>query len=674
MKTKIKFIKHLAVVSLFLIISTSAIAQNELRKAQQLKSDHDYAQAIVAYDDYFKTASPTIEDARSMVESYMMTGNTMSAEDWLAKIVTYDGHNADDLFNYATILKTNGKYLEAIKQFQNYAALKPTLKEIETHSDKKVDDMITSCEKSLEWIAKPDSVDIVNASMINSENSDFGVTKFGYGYIFTSDRKVPGTVYSDKDLYGWTGNPFLKLFYIANPQSDNSTNNAVEIAGLNSDYQNGASVYDDKNNVIYFTRTKVVKVSLHPINEDPTSWSDYSYFKNYVNRWEIYSARYDNGKWKDIKAFPYNNADKYSVGHPALSPDGNILYFASDMPGGYGGTDLYYCVKQKDGSWSAPKNCGSKINTAGREAFPTVDKNGTLYFSSDGLPGMGGFDIFSATGSKDNWSDPVNLKYPINSSKDDFDICFTETGKSGYLSSNRDGGKGEDDIYYFSPTPPPPKPKFLVIAGIAKERNADNTITVLKDASIKIEDKSSNTLATINSNDGGKFYSSASCGDSYTITAAKDGYFANSKSFETKCTTMHDTVFVELILDKIVINKPIVLKNIYYDFDKWNIRPDAAVELDKLVEILQMNPNINIELGSHTDSRGAAVYNQVLSQKRAESAVDYIVSRGINSGRITAKGYGKTMPINKCVDGVSCTEEEYQMNRRTEFKVTSINR
>ena len=416
----------------------------------------------------------------------------------------------------------------------------------------------------------------------------------------------------------------------------------------------------------------MVKVSKRPMNADPTSWYDYSSFKDYTNRWEIYSARYNNGKWQDLKAFAYNNPDKYSVGHPALSIDGNILYFASDMPGGYGGTDIYFSIKQKDGSWSVPKNAGSKINTAGKEAFPTIDKEGTLYFSSDGLPGMGGFDIFSSTGSKDEWSDPVNLKYPMNSPKDDFYVYFTETGKSGYFSSNRDGGKGEDDIYYFSPTPRPiPEvPKTLVIAGIVKEKNEDNSTSILKGANIKIDDMTSNALVSLVSNEQGKFYSKADCGDAYEIIASKDEYFTKSKSIKATCTTLHDTVFVELILDKIIINKPIVLKNIYYDFDKWNIRSDAAFELDKLVTILNDNPQIKIELGSHTDCRGSNEYNQVLSQKRAESAVAYIISKGIDVGRITARGYGESVPVNKCVDGVSCTEDEYQLNRRTEFKVT----
>ena len=672
MKTIIISIKKLAVFFLVLVFYTSASAQTKLQKAQQLKSNYDYAKAIVMYNDYFKTAATTIDDARSMVTCYMNIGNTQLAEEWLVKVISYSGHTPNDVLNYANVLKTNGKYLEAITQYENYSKMEPTLKDLELNKLNKIEDMIASCEKSIEWIAKPDSFDIENATMFNTEYSDFGLTEFGNGYIFSSDRKVPNKEYSDNDLFGWTGNPYLKLYLISGVKDNEPSTNAVEIPDLNNKYQNGASVYDAKNNIIYFTRTKMVKVGRHPLNVDPTSWYDYSSYKDYIDRWEIYSAHYENGQWKDIKAFEYNDPGKYSVGHPALSPDGSILYFASDMPGGFGGTDLYYCVKQKDGNWSVPKNCGNKINTAGKEAFPTIDKEGTLYFSSDGLPGMGGLDIFSSTGSMDNWSEPVNLKYPINSSKDDFFIYFTETGKSGYFSSNRDGGKGSDDIYYFSPTPPAPIPTTLVIAGIIKEKDENGLITALKDANVKVENKTTTSTVSLVSNFEGKFYTKAYCNDPYEITALKDGYFTKSQSVVSKCVTMHDTVFVELVLDKIVINKPIVMKNIYYDFDKWNIRPDAANELDKLVNILLMNPKIVIELGSHTDSRGSTEYNQVLSQKRAESAVAYIISKGINAGRISAKGYGKSVPVNKCVDGVSCTEEEYQLNRRTEFKVTSI--
>jgi outer membrane protein OmpA-like peptidoglycan-associated protein len=414
----------------------------------------------------------------------------------------------------------------------------------------------------------------------------------------------------------------------------------------------------------------MVKVTKKPINSDPTSWYDHSAAPDYTNRLEIYSAKFKNNGWTDIKAFAYNNADEYSVGHPALSPDGKTLYFVSNMPGGVGGADVYYCEKIDENTWSAPKNCGNMINSDGDEVFPYMDASGTLYFSSNGLPGMGGLDLFSAKGSKDSWTSPENLKYPLNSPKDDFSIYYTEAGKAGYLTSNRDGGKGMDDIYRFVESPP----TDLILAVITKERLDNNTLGILKGVDVAIKNRITDNIQKMPVSDRGTLFTKVDCGTSYEVKGTKEGYFTQMKLVTTKCVTKHDTVFVELTFDKIIIDKPIVLRNIYYDFDKYNIRPDAALELNKLVVILLQNPSIEIELGSHTDSRGSDEYNQVLSQHRAESAVNYIVTQGIDPKRITAKGYGESVPVNRCTNGADCTEEEFQMNRRTEFKVTKMNK
>jgi outer membrane protein OmpA-like peptidoglycan-associated protein len=593
----------------------------------------------------------------------VQVNDTKSAEEWMGKIVSINGHEAGDVLNYANILKTEGKYEEAIKQYRDYSSMVPA-------DAAKADAWIASCENAMAWIADPAYFDVSNAEMYNTENSDFGLTAFSDGYIFASDRKQAGASYGSKEIYGWTGNPYLKLYSVSCAGGCSISPVPKAIDALNNDYHNAASVFDKANGIIYFTRTKLIRIAKKPLNSDPTSWYDHSSAKDYTNRLEIYSAHYNNGKWSDVKPFKYNNPDLYSVGHPALSPDSKILYFVSDMPGGYGSTDIYYCELLSDGNWSNPKNAGSAVNTSGKEAFPYVDADGTLFFSSDGLPGMGGLDIFSARGSKNNWTNPENLKYPLNSPKDDFSIIYTESGEAGYFSSNRDGGKGEDDIYSFVSAPP----KSIVLVGITRERLEDNSIALLDNVNIKILNLGDQSIQNITSDSKGKFITALDCGAKYKVSSSKDLHFAASTNVEAVCKTRHDTVFVELVLDRIVINKPIVLQNIYYDFDKWNIRPDAAIELDKLVKILVDNPEINIELGSHTDSRGTTVYNQKLSQHRAESAVAYIISRGISASRITAHGYGESVPVNKCVDGVKCSDEDYQMNRRTEFRVTSISK
>ena len=700
MKTRDIYIRLIAAAITIFACNQSLSGQTSLQKAQTLKANYEYALAIDSYKDYFKTNSPTIENAREMAECYMILRDTKSAEIWLLKVISFDGYTAKDVLNYADVLKSNGKYEDAEIQYKNYSAINPEMKD-------KADSLILSCQKSMEWMADPAYFITTNAAAFNTPYSDLGLITFKDGYIISSDRITDRTKLSKDQLDGCSGNAYFKLYHIPTVNSvmnlSDSANNYNSVTGvsnsgiegssallqnfnlgpeyvngqlldpvlipnLNNEYHNALCTFDNSDNTIYFTRTKMRTVKKRPVNSDPTSWYDHSTAGTFTNFLEIYSAHYQNGRWLDVKPFEYNKPTEYSVGHPAISPDGKVLYFASDMPGGYGETDIYYCSKQADGKWGVPKNAGSLVNTEGEESYPYVDSTGTLYFSSDGHIGMGGLDIFSAEGSKDEWEQPVNLKYPINSPKDDFSVYFTISGKSGYFSSNRDGGKGNDDIYYFVPEPI----TTLILAGVVKQRLEDNSIEILKEANIKMEDKTANVTGMLVSNEAGKFYAKLECNSTYDLTATKDGYFTQSKSFETTCKTRNDTVFVDMILDKIIINKPIVLENIYYDFDKWNIRNDAKIELDKLVDLLKRNPGIKIELGSHTDCRGSSAYNEKLSQKRAESAVEYIITQGIDKNRITAKGYGEKVPVNNCVDGVKCSEEQYQLNRRTEFKVTEI--
>ena len=648
--------RFLALSALMLLFSSGVSAQTKLQKARELKMKYEFMSAIAMYLDYIQTSTAGVDEKRELAGCYMMINDTRSAEDWLSEVVSSANSTADDVLHYAGVLKTNGKYAEAITQYKNYGNMLPSASE-------KAEDMIRSCRQALKWMEDPVYFEVANAETLNSENSDFGLFPFDKGYILTSDRRLKGKTYTQEEIYGWTGKPYLKLLSLNDKNNPKATMEEIDV--VNNRYHNGPAVFDKNNSVLYFTRTKMVKLTKKPLNCDPTSWYDNSTTKDYVNRLELYSAQLGGGKWQQPAVFQYSDPKSFSVGHPALSPDGKILYFVSDMPGGYGATDIYFCEKFADGSWSSPKNAGNIINTGGKELFPYIANDGTLYFASDGLPGMGGLDLFSAKGSKDNWTSPENLKYPFNSPKDDFTFCFTGDG-SGYLASNRDGGKGDDDIYRFSPAPP----TTLVLSVITKEKLDNNATAILNGVNLQITSDSG--ALTVTPRDNGHFLAQAGCNTEYKVKGTKNGYFTSEKTVKTSCTTRHDTVSVELLFEKIVINKAIVLNNIYYDYDKWDIRPDAATELDKLVKIMVENPEINIELGSHTDSRGKDKYNQDLSQKRAESAVNYIISKGVDALRIKAKGYGESVPVNKCVNGVECTEEEFQMNRRTEFKVTSI--
>lgn len=627
---------------------------NNPETAVENMKNYNYVKAISIYTDYFKSNTPSVDDIRNITTCYLMTNNTKSAKEWISKLANSEKGTTDDILLYANLLKTESEYDLAIVQYLRYKTLVP--------SDKNVDKLITSCKNAAVWVVNPTFFVVTNVAEINTEYADFGMVPFKNGYVFTSDRKQ-NELMSNNNKYGWTGNPYLKLFQLSDAASLSS---AIPVSDLNDKYHNGPGTYDLKHNVFFFTRTKMVRVTKKNSNNDPTSWVEKIDLPDYENRLEIFIARNVDGKWVSVEPFQYNRPEQYSVGHPAISPDGNTLYFVSDKPDGFGGTDIYSCERNANGSWKQPQNLGKTINSEGKEMFPFVDKDGTLYFSSDRIDGMGGLDIYKSSGKNKTWSKPENMESPINTSKDDFSIYFTEAGKTGFLSSNRYGGKGNDDIYSFKYD----APTQLILVVIPKEIGENNNLIPLDGVSIAIDNTTRKTTEENIKATNGTFFINANCDNGYAISGTKEGYFKNSKTIDTKCVTRNDTIYVDLVLEKIKINAPIVLKNIYYDFDKSFIRTDAMPDLDKVVQIMLDNPDIIVELGSHTDARGSDDYNIKLSQRRADAAIQYIISKGIDKKRITAKGYGETQHLNKCSNNVECSEEAHQLNRRTEFKVT----
>lgn len=627
---------------------------SDAQKAKQLMNNFEYVKAISMYNSYFSLHSPADEDLRNIASCYLMINDAKNAKEWISRLALKENPLAKDVLMYGNLLKTEGQYDEAIVQFERYKKLEPT--------DKNADLQIQSSKDAKRWIANPELFDVRNVESLNSQNSDFGLIPFGNGFIFTSDR-LNSTIHSNEDTHGWTGNPYLKLYKV---EDASKLNNQSTINPLNDKYHNGPAQFSKSSKEIFFTRTKMVRVKKKNRNIDPTSWIENIEQSDYENRLEIYSAKLADGKWSTSTPFAYNKPEEYSIGHPVLSPDGSILYFVSDMSGGFGETDIYYSIKNTDGSWSQPQNAGKIVNTASKEMFPHVDSEGVLFFSSEGHPGMGGLDIFKTTGKKDQWSTPENLKAPINSSKDDFSIYYTEKETAGYFSSNRDGGKGSDDIYYFESMPP----SQLTISVITKTLDDENNIIPLNQVNVKIFNESSDKIKQDIKEINGKFFAEVKCKDTYTFVGSKEGYYTKSKTILTECTRRNDTLVVEMLMEKIEVGKTIVLKNIYYDFDKSFIRDDAKPDLDLVVQIMQDNADIIVELGSHTDARGNDEYNIALSQRRADAAVKYIIDKGIDKTRIVAKGFGETIHLNDCKNGVECSDEEHQLNRRTEFKVT----
>ncbi|WP_205503525.1 OmpA family protein [Rufibacter psychrotolerans] len=633
------------------------------RKADRLFQNYDYALAIEEYQEAFAKKDPDLQGAQRLAEAYRLTGRTQEAEQWYAKVVAMPEAEPINLYHYAEALRSNGKYFEAKTQYQNYAMKVPAEAAMANAKAQ-------ACDAALKLMEEPPSAIVVNETAINSGNADFSPTVYDSGILFTSDRGSGSGKVAETGTYGWTGRPYLQMLYAQRNQDSTWQMPTPASAALNSAYHDGPAVLDSAGTTLYFTRTKMVEKAQRNPNVDPTSWVKRPLSNDYINRLEIYSARRNGATWAEVEPFTHNKVEEYSVGHPAISPDGKTLYFVSDMPGGYGATDIYYAERQEDGSWGKPVNAGNTINTAGKEMFPAFDQAGTLYFSSDMHPGFGGLDVFKAKGSRSAWTKPENLRAPVNSPKDDFGMVFmrgASNAQVGYLSSNRDSPNGTDDIYSF---------KLLsnaVLFVTTLERvpvKGKRSITQpLADVRLKLTPQSTTDSTVAFSDRNGEYKFGVMKGTTYDLVGDKFGYLTQSMLVAIDTVKLADTTRVTLIFDKSQKNQSIALENIYYDLDKWNIRPDAARELDKLVRMLKDNPSIKIELGSHTDSREGHGYNQVLSERRAQSAVEYLVSQGIARNRLTWKGYGETVLVNGCADGVECTEDQHQLNRRTEFKI-----
>ena len=634
--------------TLMLFINVSlAQEQPGLRdRADELYRRYEYANAAKLYTKLVDTRNPRLQDLERLADSYLKMKDYESAENWFARIVQSADASPESSLRYGEVLKVNGKYKEAKEQLEVYAN--------KTGNTSAVAIQIAGCDSALHWMASPTLHRLRNEAAVNTANSEFAV--------FPSDGDVYYAGESDdespKNTYGWTGNPFLRVFTA--PLSSAGTLSAPSLAEstLNdTKYHVGPIVAGKDGNTLYATRTHVGK--------DGGLQKEAGH-KYRTNTLELYIYQKIDGAWI-AEPFAYNNVTAYSVGHAALSPEEDILYFVSDMPDGQGGTDIWYSERQADGTWGNPVNAGTVVNSVGDELFPSIAPDGTLYYSSDSFAGMGGLDVFKSTGQKAQWSKPENLKYPVNSASDDFAYLIfaeDEEGIRGFLSSDRRGGKGGDDIYSFSLE----KPSIIIVL---KGTTSDKaTAERLPAADVTLYDGERQIIAKKSSSDTGTFEFILDRNRDYTVLAQKAGYHADSVKVSTQGIVKSDTLEVALLLEPIFeVGQTFELENIYYDFDKHNIRPDAAAILDELVRTMRDNPTLKIELSSHTDSRGSQAYNEALSQRRAQSAVDYIVSRGIARDRLIAKGYGETKLVNRCADGVPCSREEHQANRRTEVTV-----
>ncbi len=443
----------------------------------------------------------------------------------------------------------------------------------------------------------------------------------------------------------WSGAAYADLYQVSMaPEGGPSVPESLG-SPVNGPYHEGSAVVSPDGRTLYFTRSNYY--GNKKLRKD----------KNNVSNLKLFRATLDeNGKWANIREFGYNS-DAYSMGTPALGKDGRTLYFTSDMPGGFGGKDIWSSVDHGTG-WEPPVNLGPTINTAGDEMFPTMVGD-ALYFSSTAHNNMGGLDIFETHREGAFWSEPKNMGYPVNSARDDFGFSMNSTGTAGYLSSSR---SGTDRIYTLFVH----QPQFVLEGTVTNEDGSPVPFALVMLNNLA---ELMNVQDTADAN--GHFRRQLDPNTVYSVLVWQNVFFFFFFFASTIGLGLSTTLHANLQLDSLVMYKPIAVPNIYYDYDRWEIRPDAAVELDKLARVFKDNPGLTFELGAHTDSRGGDMYNLVLSDARAKSAVDYLIRQGVSPDRLTAKGYGETMPVNGCVNGVKCTEEEFQANRRTEFKVIS---
>jgi outer membrane protein OmpA-like peptidoglycan-associated protein/tetratricopeptide (TPR) repeat protein len=492
---------------------------------------------------------------------------------------------------------------------------------------------------------------------INSKYSDYGSSFYLNKIVFASARDT-GSIGQRK--HTWTNQSFTNL-YSADLEGEMipSTPNKFD-SNLNSKFHESTPTFTKDGKTMYFTRNNYI---------DGKRGKN----ANKITLIKIYKASLENEKWTNITELPFDS-DNYSTAHPALSPDEKTLYFASDMPGTLGQSDLFKVQINEDGSYGTPENLGTTINTEGRETFPFVSDENEIYFASDGHPGLGGLDIFvSRINTDGTFNEVQNIGMEANSPKDDFAYLIDTKSRIGFLTSNRDGGQGYDDIY-----------KFHELKKLTCEQELYGKITdlatnaTITNAKITLFNSKFNPISTVNSNENGDYSFTVECGKTYHVRAQKEEYTTKEEQITIANTNGKTNLPIALEKEecKVTIGddlgKCFGIKMIYFDLDKSNIRKEAAFDLEKILDVLNQNPTMKLDIRSHTDSRATFKYNEALSDRRAKSTINWLIKKGISSDRLTGKGYGETQLVNKCADGIKCTEEEHQLNRRSEFIITAL--
>jgi outer membrane protein OmpA-like peptidoglycan-associated protein len=641
-----------------LLVLLSALSHSQERamaKADKQYDQYAYVDAIKTYERIYQKGYKSPELLQKLGNAYYFKADLDDAAKWYGELFEQKPTNLEPEYYY--------RYAQSLKAVKDYAKADKMMEEFRKLNTNDSRAKLSLSQKDyLEQIKKNyGRFTLENCKEINTAYSDYGSSYHNENLVFCSARNL-STIADNKQK--WTDEDFTDL-YESKILQDSKLSSPTNVSRvLNTKYHESTPVFTKDGQTIYFTRNNYLN-SNRGMDEKATTLL------------KIYKATLKGNKWGNVQSLPFNS-DLYSVAHPALSVDEKTLYFASNMPGTLGQSDIFKVAILGEDSYGKPVNLGSTVNTEGRETFPFVSAENELYLASDGHPGLGGLDVFVSTivGKDQSYKELVNLGEPLNSSKDDFAFLMNTDLREGYVTSNREGGRGSDDIYWFKETKRLVKPCEQLLAGILTD---SKTGDILVNAKVVLSDSNYKEQKAVMTDAEGKYYlGNVNCGERYYIKTEATDY--NTKETPTLIGLESGKTYVPIELEKTLqavkvgddlaetLNIPII----YFDLDKSFIREDAAVELAKVLDVMMQNPEMKIDVRSHTDSRNTAQYNIALSQRRNKETIAWLVEKGIDKKRLTGRGYGETKLTNRCKDGVQCTEEEHQANRRSEFIVVKV--
>ena len=649
MKNKITYLVLLAIT---FVNGYSQVVNKTEAKGNKEYAKYAYVDAIKTYERIYDKGYKSPDMLFKIGNAYYFNAELEKANKWYAELyATNPDQEPEFYYRFAQTLK-------AVKDNDKSDAMMATF--VQKKGGDARAKIFAKNNNYLAEIKKNSGRYKIENAGINSKYSDYGTAFMGTKVVFSSARDTGNF---SKRIHTWTGQYFTNLY--DSPIAEDGSLGAVGKFGkkINTKFHEDTPAFTKDGKTVYFTRNNYL--------------DGRGYDAGKVTLLKIYKATVDkDGQWNTITPLPFNS-DSYQTAHPTLSPDEKTLYFASDMPGTLGQSDLFKVKINDDGSFGNTENLGDAINTEGRETYPFISDDNELYFASDGQPGLGGLDIYITKIPKDgstNFKEVLNVGEEANSIKDDFAFIINFKTKKGFLSSNRDGGQGSDDIYKFVET----KPIWCeqILFGVITD---EDTKAVLPNTKLQLFDDNFNKIKETTSDAEGKYeFTEVECGKKYYVRASLEEYTTK----EVPVTIGKETGKTELNIElksegcKVKIGDDLAdcfkINIIYFDLDKWNIRPDAAIDLAKLLDVLEQNPSMKINIRSHTDSRASDKYNDVLSKNRAKSTKDWLIKNGIAASRLTSEGLGEKELVNKCSDGVECSEAEHQLNRRSEFIITAL--